>query len=200
MDGDDKIGGLVGWNKNNETDPGKDSINKTFAVGNVSGNSNVGGLVGQDDYDNISNSYWDNQTTGQTGTLNGATGLTTSEMTGDDAPTNMSGLNFETIWETRTGDYPALITQLTETAAGGVGGPSDQFIKAPEDFTYHPDFNLTIGTSHNATGVISDGDVEIRMVNVTAGNNTVVAVNDSASIPVEGDVNTTIDAANLSGD
>jgi len=93
------------------------------------------------------------------------------------------------------GSYDNSLYAITEQPV-----PTAPMIEAPADDTYTPEEPHTIGTFHNATGVISSGDVAIRLVNVTAGNNTVVAVNDSASIPVEGDVNTTIGAGNLSGD
>jgi hypothetical protein len=76
-------------------------------------------------------------------------------------------------------------------------------IFAPGDDTYNPSRPHTIGTNHNATGVISSSNVGIRLVNVTEQNNTVVAVNDSSTIPVDtggNSVNTTISAGQLSGD
>lgn len=74
------------------------------------------------------------------------------------------------------------------------------FLGVPEDGNYDPGYPLTIGTAHNATGVISSGDVAIRFNNVTASNNTTIALNESNAIPLEGDVNTTIPASELSGD
>jgi len=76
-------------------------------------------------------------------------------------------------------------------------------IFAPSDGSYDPSSPHTIGTSHNATGVISSDDLAIRLVNVTDQNRTVVAVNDSSTIPVDtggNTVNTTIPAGALSGD
>lgn len=83
-----------------------------------------------------------------------------------------------------------------------IAAPSDRLdtapgIVAPPDSEYDPTRPFTIGTGHNASGVIADEDVAIRLVNVTAGNDTVVAVNDS--VPVDGDANTTIPAGVLSG-
>ncbi|TKX85768.1 hypothetical protein EXE43_11890 [Halorubrum sp. SS5] len=70
-------------------------------------------------------------------------------------------------------------------------------ITAPSDATYDPNSELTIGTRHNATGVIDDSDAAIRVVNATAGNNTELALNDS--VPVAGSANTTIPAGSLAG-
>jgi PGF-CTERM protein len=77
-------------------------------------------------------------------------------------------------------------------------GPTEPSMVAPPNRTYNSTNPLTIRTDHNATGVIDSDDVAIRLVNVTADNDTVVAVNDS--VPVAGEVNTTIPAAELSGD
>jgi hypothetical protein len=72
-------------------------------------------------------------------------------------------------------------------------------LAAPDDDTYDPNRPHTIGTDHNATGVISDNDVAIRILNVTGSSSTEVALNDSDAVPVEGNVNTTIPAGDLSG-
>jgi PGF-CTERM protein len=93
-----------------------------------------------------------------------------------------------------TGDETVEV-MLNETATAGVS--PEPFIIAPSDDTYDPTSPFTVGTGHNATGVIDDGDVAIRLINVTDGNNTEVALNDS--VPVAGDVNTTIPAGSLSG-
>ena len=50
--------------------------------------------------------YYDTETTSIDNTV--ATGLTTAEMQGDDAETNMPEFDFEVIWATRDNDYPAL--------------------------------------------------------------------------------------------
>ena len=87
------------------------------------------------------------------------------------------------------------LSKITVAPTNTTSAPS---ITAPGNATYDPSSPLTIGTSHNATGVIDDSDVGIRIVNVTAGNDTQVALNDS--VPVEGRANTTIPADRLSGD
>jgi PGF-CTERM protein len=106
------VGGLVGWN-----DEG--TVRNAFASGSVTGSSEVGGLVGYSPEGTVQESYWDVDTTGQP-TSDGGTGLTTAQMTGEAARTNMTGLTFGTVWETRPGDYPALIalsgTDTPETA------------------------------------------------------------------------------------
>ncbi len=106
-----RVGGLIGRNRG--------TVNKTYAAGNVtatetSSSSDSGGLVGFHDGVGVYDSYWDTEETGQTtgikdkgGTSSNVFGLTTSEMTGDAAETNMSLLDFNDIWET-TDSYPTL--------------------------------------------------------------------------------------------
>jgi hypothetical protein len=106
-----QVGGLVG-NNNGE-------IMSSYAYGDddgrssVSGNSNVGGFVGANS-GSISASYWDTQTTGQSSSAGSARGLTTDEMTGSAAQTSMSGLDFDTVWNTRSGGYPILARQVDD--------------------------------------------------------------------------------------
>jgi hypothetical protein len=63
------IGGLVG-------DAG--GVSKSYSTGSVTGNSSVGGLVGENT-GNVSDSFWDTETSGQA-TSAGGTGMNTTEM------------------------------------------------------------------------------------------------------------------------
>jgi hypothetical protein len=313
VSGMEYVGGLVGYNN-------EGTIGDTFATARVTGSDDVGGLVGLNtSKETIRDSYWDEQVTGQATSDGNAVGLTTAEMTGEAARTNMSGLDFETAWRVTDG-YPELRVSERDDSDGGdtselvpfpettkpdettppslagkfrveqsvaenttiellqnssteysinitapdgsenvtfylqeraisasqdiddvrmlLDGQRREFtiiedagpgnspwiaftvpefstrtvtfttesdsgdaapsITAPGNATYDPSSPLTIGTSHNATGVIDDSDVAIRIVNVTAGNDTQVALNNSVS--VEGRANTTIPADRLSGD
>ena len=78
VSGTSYVGGLVG---NNEG-----TISNSYATGSVSGTSYVGGLVGSNNGGNVSNSYWDIDTTGQSvgiggpsASQTGVTGLSTAE-------------------------------------------------------------------------------------------------------------------------
>ena len=102
VNGTTEVGGLVGQNDY--------KVKNTFATGSVSGESDFGGLVGRN-LATVEESYFDTQTTGQDTSAGNATGLTTAQMQGQAATTNMSGLNFGTAWQTRPDDYPALIAQ-----------------------------------------------------------------------------------------
>jgi hypothetical protein len=102
-DAADQIGGLIGFADG-------DVIN-SYAAGTVTPGNSDDDTHGFTDGGTVSGSYWDTQATGQTDSEDGATGLSTSEMQGTDASTNMSGFSFGGRWETVTSpddDYPIL--------------------------------------------------------------------------------------------
>jgi hypothetical protein len=70
--GNSSVGGLVGLNNIGS------SVSDSYSTGSVTGNDYVGGLVGWN-YDTVSNSFWDTQTSGQL-TSAGGTGKTTAQM------------------------------------------------------------------------------------------------------------------------
>jgi len=98
-DGGGAIGGLVGANAGNVSESyslarvtgnwsvgglaGHNGWNVTncYSAGSVAGNDNVGGLVGGGRYDNVTNSFWDTETSGQA-TSAGGVGKNTTEMQG----------------------------------------------------------------------------------------------------------------------
>jgi hypothetical protein len=102
VDGTYQAGGLVGNNA--------DELYRSYATGQVTAISdpNVGGVLAEND-STISNTYWDTESSGED-TSDGGTGLTTSEMQGSSASSNMSGLGFSSSdkWETVNGDYPVI--------------------------------------------------------------------------------------------
>jgi hypothetical protein len=69
--GNSSVGGLVGYNYYG-------TLSDCYSTGSVTGNSSIGGLVGANDGD-VSNSFWDTETSGQP-TSDGGTGKTTAEM------------------------------------------------------------------------------------------------------------------------
>jgi PKD repeat protein len=113
------IGGLVGSNEDSA------SITSSYATGSVEGGS-TNGLVGTDSGgDNIADSYWDTESTGQSGSAgDGALGLTTAQMQGDSAPTYMSFP--DSLWTTTSG-YPEL------GAGSWTSNPSANFSISPTD-------------------------------------------------------------------
>lgn len=135
--GDTLIGGFVGYNEDSSTvsksyakgdstassgssggfvgSNYQSTVENVYASGSVTGSSN-GGLAGSnsDSTSTISGSYWDTETTGvasatgsNSGTVQTTTGLTTSEITGSTASSNMSEFDFSAVWST-TNNYPEL--------------------------------------------------------------------------------------------
>jgi len=108
VSGDERIGGLVGGNS-------RAIITNCYSTASVSGNGwYVGGLVGGGFADNVSNSFWDIETSGQLSSA-GGTGLPTAEMqmqvTFTDAGWDFVGETFngiEDIWFIPQQDYPHL--------------------------------------------------------------------------------------------
>jgi len=132
----DGAGGLVGYNSRYGG-----TIESSYSIGKVSG-SNIGGLVGMNGgtikssyaaavlagspsggivasegraYDIVvANSYWDTDRAEQSISAGDGRELTTSQMTGKAAQTNMTGLDFNTVWETQQDGYPTLISQPSD--------------------------------------------------------------------------------------
>ena len=71
VSGQNSIGGLVGYNMG--------QVACCYSTGSVYGEGNVGGLVGWGSYENVSDSFWDMETSGQTQS-GGGIGLTTAQM------------------------------------------------------------------------------------------------------------------------
>lgn len=83
-------GGLVGylWST---------GLTNCFSTGHVSGGSDLGGLVGYRLAATVTSSYWDTETSGQTGSAGGS-GRTTGEMTHPHASNTYVGWDFEEVW------------------------------------------------------------------------------------------------------
>ena len=111
--GNVKVGGLIGLIAQAEPFTGLvRSISQSFAVGEVVGEMGVGGLLGNQIMAIIQDSYWDVEATGQIegvadSTGNGFIGLTTDQMTGQNAFIYMYKLDFENTWQLTEG-YPVL--------------------------------------------------------------------------------------------
>ena len=104
VSGEQYVGGFAGGNRDNG------NISNSYSTGNVTGELwAVGGLIGHNLDGNISNSYWDKDSTGQSSSagLPDSNGLTTSQMQGSSASSNMN-FEFTSTWSTVTGDYPEL--------------------------------------------------------------------------------------------
>jgi hypothetical protein len=144
VDGSRFAGGLVGSNAGG-------NISESYATGEVEGDSEVGGLVGRNEFRkyeaNVTDSYWDTESTGQPDS-DGGTGLTTSEMTGSAATSNMDGFDFTSTWETVTtpDDYPILAFQTEDD-------PEPANFEVSIDSTNSP---VTEGETLTVTGTITN--------------------------------------------
>jgi hypothetical protein len=129
---DAPTGGLVG------TSGTEGTIRDSYAAGLVTG-AVTGGVAGQTS-GTVEDVYWDVNVTGQAsatalGSVGNATGLTTAEMTGDDARQRMD-LSFGTAWRVVAGDYPALLSRTGPPALVPGGPPRD-----PDDDGLYEDLN-----------------------------------------------------------
>jgi hypothetical protein len=136
------VGGLVGSNASRSGHGGgfySGTIRNCYSVSIVSGDREIGGLVGRNEDGEVSGSFWDIETSGQT-ISDGGMGRTTAEM--HDLNTFVySGWDFvgasdgpSDIWsEPDGGGYPVLWWQLDPLAelpgfSGGTGKPDDPYL------------------------------------------------------------------------
>ncbi len=106
--GNTNVGGLVGFLRGDVVEV----ISRSYATGVVEGSVHVGGLVGRrDDNTEITSSYWNTETSGQTigvgnGSSTGCTGLTTQQMRDQ---TSFDGWDFAAVWNMEASlSYPWL--------------------------------------------------------------------------------------------
>jgi hypothetical protein len=148
------VGGLVGLNDGNITD--------SYAAKTVRGDSldTTGGLIGKgstrDKSGEVSNSYWDTTTTGQNTSAGDATGLVTSEMTGDSARTNMPKLEFGTVWRIQSGEYPTLYSLPDQSSSDIQSSPNPTYVVRINSITTP----VTVGDSIIVEATITNIDDE----------------------------------------
>jgi hypothetical protein len=127
VSGDEEIGGLVGENWDG-------TITNSYSTGSVSGTGfGIGGLIGNNFFQGqVTDSFWDIETSGQT-TSAGGTGLPTAEM---QTATTFIGWACEYVWTIDEGnDYPRLWWEnapgepiTTPSYGGGSGEPKDPYL------------------------------------------------------------------------
>lgn len=112
--GVDIVGGFIGEN-NSATE-----VEFSYSSGIVSGATNTGGFIGTHSNQStlLNGNYWDAENSGLAdgvgdGSSDGTTGLQTEQMQGEEAETNMTAFNWETIWIT-SDLYPVLRWQTVE--------------------------------------------------------------------------------------
>lgn len=179
VEGNKSLGGLVGWNVNGYVynsyakgdvnggtivgglvgNLGEDVVN-SYSTGNVTGSDRVGGFAGNVDTGsggNVTDSYWDVNTSGTTNTNGSALGLTTKEMTGSNAENNMA-FDFNSIWTTINSNYPQLIGNR-EFGIEGIGN-----ISALTNIQNYTVSNLDTSAVHTPSTTFFD-DVKVFEIN-----------------------------------
>ena len=167
--GDSFVGGLTGENGGLVfMGAAYGVINNSYSISVVVGTESVGGLLGEHIDGEVTNSFWDIQTSGQTTSYGHATGKTTAEM--QTASTFLeAGWDFvdetangsEDIWKIAEGvGYPRL---WWEKYSGGIGEPNDPYQIAtatdlialgetPEDYDKHFILTADIDLDPNLAG------------------------------------------------
>lgn len=175
----ERVGALVGGMDDGGT------VSLSYAVGSVSGDSNAGGLIGVSDGTTFS-SYWDVNATGQDFSPgSGTTGLTTDEMTGENAKESMS-LDFSSsgVWRTQSGEYPQFKWQVnTEQPATPTPNVTVSTDSTNSPVTEGEELSVaaTIENTGDATGTqsisLSVGDTQRDSTTVTVNSGESTAVN-----------------------
>ena len=170
VSGSSSIGGIAGQNNS--------SIVTCYSTGNLSG-SGIGGLAGENNgtlrtsyfnKDNITNNSWTGLAEGSfSGQVINCPGLSTDQMTGSAALTNMTGFDFSGTWYP-TNSYPKLRSFFTEVS---YLDPSD--VNEP---------NKTQDTFDVITDqtTLEDGKWYVLTANVTINDRIAVAANGTANI------------------
>ena len=92
VNGNNIVGGLIAINWNNSL------VSNCYNSGSVSGTDEIGGLVGRNEDSNVSNSFWDIETTGLSISV-GGTGKTTVEMQNVATYTSLATIGLDDPWD-----------------------------------------------------------------------------------------------------
>jgi hypothetical protein len=119
VDGGTDVGGLIGNNTDTPTPTTTSTAIGTSTPATTSTPTSTPSLTGTStstptespSSGTVTQSYFDEQATEQSTSAGNATGLTTTQMQGESAKSNMNGLAFGTSWQTQTDpdDYPTLL-------------------------------------------------------------------------------------------
>jgi len=143
--GNSQVGGLVGRHDDSST------VSNCYAIGAVSGNVDAGGLVGYNNGGNVSNSYWDVETSGQSNS-DGGLGKTTAEMV---QQTTFVDWDFATIW--------GIVENVTYPYLQSLYDPPPVVVSAVSYKTHGAAGEFGI----NVLDRTDDNDIECRMYGVT---------------------------------
>ena len=117
-------------------------IMQNYATGRVEGAIDMGGIFGMGLWDEtitpVTSNYWDVATTGLIrggGESKGSKGLTTDQMTGQNAYIHMYELDFDETWQLTDG-YPVLAWQETDNAVDQPEVPIVRVAPKEEEYNY----------------------------------------------------------------
>ncbi len=173
VSGNQFVGGLIGYNYA--------AVTQSYASGAVSGSTQVGGLLGLNGSSNVTNSYWDKQTSGQptigvgAGSTTGVTGLTTTQAR---TASSYTGFDFTNTWY-QAGDMRPILRSEAAPAVNGI----------------IPVFNLhqlaligasatSLAGSYQLANNIDATETQASVAAGTAGTNTAGVFGPSGFVPV----------------
>jgi len=133
-------------------------FNYNYYAGDITASDTAYPLADGTGLSSGSNNYWDKEKTGITNNYGvGATGLTTSEMTGSNAPNNMTALDFSTggNWKVVTNTYPdlkSLERKKTSVTTLQAENTDSQGFLAKGEVTEIATSNLEVGFDYRQVG------------------------------------------------
>ena len=141
-----RAGGLVGdadWDL---------TITNSYATGNVSGSSDLGGLLGGSvDNTTITGSFWDAETTGQSTSYGGGTGLTSVELRTQSTYTN-AGWDFDNDWFMLEGETRPFLRSEYSTTITNAHQLQLMAMDLSADYTIANDIDLVGPLAVNSKG------------------------------------------------
>jgi hypothetical protein len=196
--GEQNVGGLL------EVNPTSGTVQTSFATGEITGTPTAGGLVGVntdaffgEQPGTIRDSYWDIEATGRDSSAGNATGLTTAEMTGEQALSNMTALS-DFYWQPRANDYPALRVRASQDSGDESSDTLDVSL-SQSTVTAGVTTDITITVTETQTGnPVEDATVEISDLQQSGTTNTSGSVTFTLNPDLAGDYPISVSADGFS--
>lgn len=167
--GENYVGGLVGFNLSGAT------VNRSYSTGQVNARSIGGGLIGGN-FANVSNSFWNTQTSGMS-TSAGGTGLTSAEMRTISYFSDAEW-DFDGVWqvvEPGSQSFPFFQINTQDPAPGLPSDNADLANLSLSDGTLSPEFNS------NTTSYTTEDPLSTESITITP-----LAMDGGATIIVDG--------------
>jgi len=165
--GEAGVGGHVGSNSR--------TVQNSFAAGEVTATGTSGGFaatnavspLATDAEATANESYWDTEATGQSMSAGDVTGLTTAEMTGENALANMTDL-FDFYWQSQADGYPVLEARASDDSSEATLNVS----LSESTITTGTETSVTVTVTDSGTGDPVEGaTVEISDLQTSGSTN-----------------------------